>query len=172
MVIIDKEVSSGVIKDRAKQTFDSYRKAHSDYIDNILEKQKKEKDFKELNFKENNKTHTAKLKEAGLKESVYKKVVSAYSKRNDKGEFALLDKLREALNKPEENHELILHLTDKKLFNDAFKIKSAQETQKTIVRLASSSKSTGNKKTIKSDNTDKVSPWQKYAEIHNSNLKK
>ena len=84
----------------------------------MLEKQKKEKEFKDLNFKENKKSLTAKLKEAGLKESVYKKVASQYGKKNDNGDYALIDKVREALDNPDDNHELILHLADKKLFNE------------------------------------------------------
>lgn len=172
ITIIDKEVKSGVIENKAKEIFDNYRKAHTAYIDKILEEQSKEKEFKELNFKENKKLLTAKLKEAGLKESVYKKVASEYGKKNESGDYALVDKLREALDNPEANHELILHLADKGLFNETFKIKAAQESQKTIVRLASRAASKGNKQIVKNTSTELESPWVKAAQKYNESLNK
>ena len=120
--LIDSKVKKGTLEKEAKEVFDLYRNAHAKYIDDMLEEQRKEKQHKDLNFKENKKTLVAKLKESGLKESVYKKVATEYAKKNANGEHALIDKLREALNNPEENHELILHLADKKLFNETFKI--------------------------------------------------
>ena len=172
ITIIDKEVKSGKLKAKALETFDVYRNAHAQYVDDILAQQKKDKEFKDLNFKENKKTLTAKLKESGLKESVYKKVSSEYAKKNDSGDYALVDKLREALNNPEENHELILHLTDKKLFNEVFKIKASGEAQKTIVRLASGAASKGNKKASQTQATEAQAPWLKAAQIHNDSIKK
>lgn len=171
ITIIDKEVKSGKLKEKALETFDLYRSAHSQYIDDILEQQKKEKEFKDLNFRENKKSLTAKLKESGLKESVYKKVASEYGKKNDNGDYALIDKLREALDSPEENHELILHLADKKLFNETFKIKASQETQKTIVRLASGAASKSGKQSTKATDTEAKAPWLVAAKIHNENNK-
>ena len=172
ITIIDKEVKSGKLKDKAQGIFDKYRDAHSKYIDDILEKQKKDKEFKDLNFRENKKALTAKLKESGLKESVYKKVASEYGKKNDNGDYALIDKLREALDNPDENHELILHLADKKLFNETFKIKASQETQKTIVRLASGASSKGNKQSTRTNSTEARAPWLKAAQAHNESIKK
>lgn len=171
ITIIDKEVKSGVIAEKSKEIFDTYRKAHTAYIDKILEEQSKEKEFKELNFKENKKLLTAKLKEAGLKESVYKKVASEYGKKNESGDYALVDKLREALDNPEANHELILHLADKDLFNETFKIKAAQESQKAIVRLASSAASKGNKQVVKNTQTEAESPWARAAQKYNEAIK-
>ena len=171
ITIIDKEVKSGTIKDKALENFNSWRQAHSDYINGKLEEQKKAKEFKELNLKENKKVLTAKLKESGLKESVYKKVASEYAKRNENGEHALLDKLREALNSPEENHELILHLADKKLFNETFKIKASHEAHKTIVKLASGAASKGNRQTSKTQKPEVDAPWLIAAQKHNENIK-
>lgn len=171
ITIIDKEVKSGKIKDSSIKVFDAYREAHSKYIDDILEKQKKDKEFKDLNFKENKKLLTSKLKEAGIKESTYKKVTTEYSKKNDSGDFYLVDKLREALNNPEENYELILHLTDKNLFNDTYKIKSSMETQKAIVRLASRAVNKNNKKSHKSESKQDDAPWLKFAESYNESIK-
>lgn len=169
ITLIQKEIKSGSLKDSATKIFNLYRDAHSKYIDDKLEQQRKEKEFKDLNFKENKKALTAKLKESGIKESVYKKVSSEYSKKNSNGESILIDKLREALDKPEENYELILHLTDKKLFKEVFKIKSSNDTQRTIVKLASGASSKGNKKTIKSgQKTEEKAPWLRVAEIHNN----
>lgn len=173
IVLIDKEVKNGKIKETSQAIFDSYRTAHSKYIDKILEEKRKDKEYKDLNFKENKKTLVAKLKEAGLKESVYKKVASEYSKKNKNGEYTLVDKLKEALSKPEDNHELILHLADKSIFNETFKIKASNETQRTIVRLASKSASKGNRQVVKTQHQqENTAPWLKAAEIHNNNLKK
>lgn len=171
ITIIDKEVKSGKIKESSQAIFTAYREAHTKYIDGILEEQKKEKEFKDLNFKENKKALTAKLKESGLKESVYKKVATEYARKNENGEHALIDKLKEALNNPEENHELILHLTDKKLFNEVFKIKASHETQKVIRRLASGAEAKGNKQASKGKQTDVTAPWLKAAQIHNESIK-
>ena len=172
IVLINKEIKNGTLKETATKIFDLYRGAHSKYIDEKLEEQKKNKEFKDLNFKENKKALTAKLKEAGFKESVCKKVTLEYSKKNENGEYVLVDKLKEILSNPEENYELILHLTDKKLFNDTFKIKASQEAQKTIVRLASGVSAKGNRKSTRTQPQEVQAPWLKMAEIHNSNLKK
>jgi hypothetical protein len=168
---INREIKNGTIAKTSQNIFDAYRDAHTKYIDDILEKQRKEKEFKDLNFKENKKLLTSKLKEAGLKESVYKKVASEYSNKNENGDFVLVDKLREALNNPEENYELILHLADKNLFNETYKIKASTETQKAIVRLASGAAMKGNKKSQKTQDTKQDSPWGKYAEAYNQSIK-
>lgn len=168
---INREIKNGTIAKTSQNIFDAYRDAHTKYIDDILEKQRKEKEFKDLNFKENKKLLTSKLKEAGLKESVYKKVASEYSNKNENGDFALIDKLRDALNKPEENYELILHLADKNLFNETYKIKTSAETQKTIVKLASGAAMKGNRKSQKTQDTKQDSPWIKYAEVYNESIK-
>lgn len=170
--LIKISVEKGTIAAEAQEVFDLYRDAHTKYIDNMLAEQKKEKEFKDLNFKENKKALTAKLKEVGLKESVYKKVASEYAKKNENGEHALIDKLKEALSNPEENHELILHLSDKKLFNETFKIKASQEAQKTIVKLASGAASKGNRQSTKTQTNDVQAPWLKIAQMHNENIKK
>ncbi len=172
MTIIKSEVSSGKLKEKAEATFNQYREAHERYIDEKLVAQKKDKEFKDLNFKENKKVLTAKLKEAGLKESVYKKVTSEYEKKDSNGEFNLVNKLREALNNPEENHELILHLSDKKLFNEAFKIKTAGATAKAIVKLNGMAGKQGNKVISKTTDVKAVAPWEEYAEKFNQNLKR
>lgn len=171
IALIKLSEQNGTLKEEAQEIFDNYRTAHSNYIDKILEEQNKEKEFKDLNFKENKKALTAKLKEAGLKESVYKKIASEYGKKNESGDYALIDKLKEALDNPEANHELILHLADKDTFNEIFKIKAAQESQKHIVRLASSAASKGNKQTIKANSTEVVSPWDKAAQAYNESIK-
>lgn len=172
VVLINKEVKNETLKETATKIFDKYRDAHSKYIDDKLEEQRKEKTFKDLNFKENKKALIAKFKESGLKESAYKKVSAEYAKKNSNGEYALIDKLREALNKPEENHELILHLADKGLFNEVYKIQAAQETQKSIVRLASGTAAKGNKNTTTRPKVEADAPWLRFAEAHNSNIKK
>lgn len=163
-------VQKGTIADDAQEVFDNYRKAHANYIDEMLEKQKKDKEFKDLNFKENKKALTEKLKESGLKEAAYKKVASEYGKKNENGDYALMDKLREVLDNPEKNHELILHLADPSLFNEIFKIKASQETQRTIVRLNNKQASQGNRQSQKTTNTEQISPWQQAAEIYNKSL--
>lgn len=171
ITLIDKEIKAGTLKNTATKVFDMYRDAHSKYIDEKLKEQRKEREFKELNFKENKKALVAKLKEAGLKESVYKKVSSEYSKKNNNGEYALVDKLKDILEKPEENYELILHLTDEKLFKEVFKIKASNDTQRTIVKLATGTTLKGNKKSVKSTrNINDKAPWLLAAEIHNNNL--
>lgn len=171
ITIIDKEAKGGTLKDKAQKTFDDYRAAHMKYIDDMLMQQKKEKEFKDLNFKENKKTLTAKLKESGLKESVYKKVAAEYAKKNDNGDYYLIDKLREALESPEEHHELILHLADKDLFNQTFNIKASNETQKTIVRLASGASAKGNRQSSRPTNTEVSAPWLRDAENYNTSIK-
>lgn len=171
ITLIEKSVAKGTLEDEAKEVFGTYRNAHAKYVDDILEGQKKDKEFKDLNFKENKKALTAKLKSAGLKEGVYKKVSNEYAKKNEKGEFALVDKLKEILSKPEENHELILHLVDKKLFNDTFKIKASQETQRTVVRLASRAASKGNKKVQSSAPQEAQAPWLVAAAKYNESVK-
>ena len=171
ITIIEKEVRSGKIEDSSKKTFESYRDAHSQYIDEILEKQKKDKEFKDLNFKENKKLLTSKLKEAGYGENVYRKVTSEYSKKNENGDFALIDTLREALSNPEDNFDLILHLTDKNLFNQVHKIKASNETQRTIYKLARGTEAKGNKKVQKTDQSDDTPSWLKFAESHNEKIK-
>jgi hypothetical protein len=168
--LIKISINSGTIALEAQEVFDSYRKSHSEYVDKMLEEQKKEKEFIDLNFKENRKSLTEKLKNAGLKESVYKKVASEYSKKNENGEYALVDKLKAILDNPEDNHELILHLVDKNLFNETFKIKSAQEAQKTIVRLASGAQSKGNRKALKTEDDTPNTPWMRNAQIYNESL--
>ena len=170
ITIIDGEIKKGKIEETSKSAFERYRKSHADYIDSIAEQQRKDKEFRDMNFKENKKTLTAKLKEAGLKESVYKKVAAEYGKLNEQGEHQLIDKLKEALSNPEENHELILHLADKKLFNETFRIKASQEQQKTIVRLASSAQSKGNRKTLKDQDTNLEAPWLKAARKYNESI--
>ena len=82
-----------------------------------------------------------------------------------------MDKLKEILSKPEENHELILHLVDKKLFNDTFKIKASQETQRTVVRLASRAASKGNKKVQSSAPQEAQAPWLVAAAKYNESVK-
>ena len=171
-VLIEKEISKGTLKDTATKIFDLYRDAHTKYIDEKLEEQRKKKEFKELNFKENKKALTAKLKAAGFKEGVYKKISAEYAKKNSLGEYSLLDKVKEILENPEENYEVIMHIADKNLFNESFKIKASQETQKTIVRLASSSASKGNKKSLNKQPENIKAPWLKAAEIHNNTVKK
>lgn len=162
----------GTLKKEAEDIVNNYRKAHSDYIDGILEQQKKDKEFREVNFKENKKALTAKLKEKGLKESGYKKVAAEYAKRDEKGNFLLVNKLKDILDNPEENYELILHLADPKLFKDVFKIEAAQSTQKTIIRLASGASSKGNKRTLKSSTQDNDAPWDRAARAFNESLTK
>ena len=170
--LIKDSVKEGTLEAEATEIFNRVRKSHSDYIDSVLEKQRKEKEFKETNFKENKKALTAKLKEAGLKESAYKKVTSEYAKRDEKGNFLLIDKLKDILNNPEENHEVILHLTDKKLFNEVFKVKAAHTVQKEVIRLASGSNSKGNKRTLKTNDRKEETPWDRAARIHNEALAK
>jgi hypothetical protein len=173
ITIIEKEVKSGKIEDTSKKIFDNYREAHSNYINEILDQQTKDKDFKDLNFKENKKLLTSKLKESGYGEAVYKKVAAEYAKKNDNGDFILVDKLREALNNPEENYDLILHLTDKNLFNQSYEIKASNETQKKIYKLARGTEVKGNKKIqkVKQEDTNDT-PWGKYAEAYNQSRKK
>lgn len=171
ITIIEKEVKSGKIEEASKKIFDSYREAHANYIDDILEKQKKEKEFKDLNFKENKKLLTSKLKESGYGEAVYKKVATEYSKKNENGDFALVDTLREALNNPEENYDLILHLTDRNLFNQVHKIKASNETQRTIYKLARGTEAKGNKKIQKTEQDNNDTPWGKYAKAYNQSVK-
>ncbi|MFT6125922.1 MAG: hypothetical protein ACJAVA_000364 [Flavobacteriaceae bacterium] len=171
ITIIEKEVKSGKIEDTSKKIFDNYREAHSSYIDDILEQQKKDKEFKDLNFKENKKLLTSKLKESGYGEAVYKKVAAEYSKKNENGDYTLVDTLREALNNPEENYDLILHLTDKNLFNKAHEIKSSNETQKKIYKLARGTEVKGNKKIQKVEQEVNETPWGKYAEAYNEHIK-
>lgn len=170
--LIEYSIKNGTLKEEAKEVFDLYRDAHSNYINDKLEEQRKAKEFKDLNFKENKKTLVAKLKESGFKESVYKKVSSEYSKKTESGDYALLNKVRDILDNPEENYEIILHLADKKLFNETFKIKASQEAQKTIVRLASSAASKGNKKSVKTTPQETQAPWLKIAEMHNNSINK
>lgn len=170
--LIEYSIKNGTLKEESKELFDLYRDAHSNYINEKLEEQRKVKEFKDLNFKENKKSLVAKLKEAGFKESVYKKVSTEYSKKTESGDYALLNKVRDILDNPEENFEVILHLADKKLFNETFKIKASQEAQKTIVRLASSAASKGNKKSTKTQPQEVQAPWLKIAELHNSNINK
>ena len=170
IVIIEKEVKSGEIATKSRDIVKVYRDAHAKFVDDTLADQRKKNSDKVFNFKENKKALVAKLKEQGLKESVYKKVASEYGKLNNNGEYALMDKLKLALEKPEENHELILHLADKKLFNDTFKIKAAQETHKKIVRLASGAEAKGNRKPGTTTPTEIKAPWLQVAEQHNSNL--
>jgi hypothetical protein len=170
IALIKLSVEKGNIQEEAQDIFDMYRGAHEKYIDEILNNQKKDREFKELNSKENKKSLTEKLKSAGLKESVYKKVATEYSRRNESGEYTLVDKLREALSNPEENHELILHLADKDMFNELFKIKSSQEEVKKIYKLARQTQSQGNRKVNKTVNEDNTAPWLKYAQAHNDKL--
>jgi hypothetical protein len=172
MIIINADVKSETLATKANTIFDSYRTAHTTYVDKMLVEQNKAKEHKELNFKENRKELTAKLKEAGLKESVYKKVSAEYAKKNDKGEHVLVEKLREALKNPGENHELILHLADKQLFNDTFKIKAAQESHRAMVKLASGSGPKGNRQVTKTQQENNTAPWLKIAENHNASIKK
>lgn len=173
IALINASIKAGTLKEEAQEIFDAYRAAHANFIDQKLEEQRKAKEFKDLNFKENKKALTNKLKEAGFKESVYKKVASEYAKKNSSGDYALVDKLREALDNPEENHELILHLADKTLFNETFKIKAAQESQKTIVRLATGAASKGNRKPAQTQTSDEnTAPWLKAAEAYNERLRK
>ena len=54
--IIQELRKEGKLEKEAKEVFDAYRKTASEYIDSILEQQKKDKNFKETNFKENKKT--------------------------------------------------------------------------------------------------------------------
>ena len=171
IALIKAKEQKGTLAADAKEVFDSYRTAHTKYIDGVLAEQKKKKEFKDTNFKENKKTLTAKLKESGLKESVYKKIASEYAKKNANGEHALIDKLKEALNNPEENHELIMHLADKNLFNETFKIKAAQESQKQIVRLATGAASKGNKQISKAKPQETDAPWLKAAQQFNETIK-
>ena len=171
MVIIKSDDRSGSLAKKANDVFDSYRTAHTDYVDQMLADQNKAKEHKELNFKENKKELIAKLKEAGLKESVYKKVSAEYSKKDTKGEHVLIEKLREALKNPGENHELILHLTDKQLFNDTFKIKAAQESHKSMVRLATGLGAKGNKQVTRTQQAETSAPWLRIAEAHNAKIK-
>jgi riboflavin synthase len=168
--LIKISISSGTIALEAQEVFDSYRRSHSEYVDKMLEDQKKDKEFIDLTFKENKKALTEKLKNAGLKETVYKKVTSEYSKKNENGEYALVDKLKAILDNPEDNHELILHLVDKNLFNETFKIKSAQEAQKTIVRLASGAQSKGNRQSSKTEDQTPNTPWMRNAQIYNEGI--
>lgn len=169
--LIDKEIRNGTISKTGQHAFDAYRKSHADYVDAILEKQVKAKEHRDFNFKENKKALTSKYKEAGLKESAYKKVVADYSKRDEKGEYNLITKLREVLDNPEENHEVILHLADKTLFDTLFKIKASNESSKAVVRLKTAAGATGNKQGIRGVSADNDAPWLKFAEKHNSNIK-
>lgn len=170
-VLINQQVTKGTLKESATKVFDTYRDSHSKYIDEKLLEQKKKKEFKDITFKENKKALTAKLKEVGMKESVYKKITAEYAKKNKQGEFVLVDKLKEILNNPEENHEIILHLADKKSFNDLFKIKASQGTQRKIVQLANKTANKGNRQTIQKQVTDAGdAPWALAAHNYN-NLK-
>ena len=94
-----------------------------------------------------------------------------YAKKNEKGEFALVDKLREALNNPEENHELILHLTDKNIFKDIFKIKASQTTAREIKVLATGASKKGNRVTHKGRVVEEETPWLKNANQFNEKYK-
>lgn len=170
--LIDVSLKEKTLKEEAQEVFNAYRKQHSDYIDGMLSQQQKEKEIREINFKENKKALTSKYKETGLKESAYKKVISEYSKRDEKGEFLLLNKLKEILNKPEENHEVILHLIDKKIFNEAFKIKSAHQTQKEIYKLKTTSENKSNKKSTRAAAADSSAPWMIGAQKFNESINK
>lgn len=170
--LIKASISSGNIESEAQEIFDKYRKAHADYIDEVLKKQKAEKDFKDLNFKENKKSLIENLKNSGIKEDVYKKVASEYSKKNEEGDYALVDKLRSILDNPEDNHELILHLVDKNLFNQVFRIKASQESQKTIIRLATGAASKGNRGSVSRTEEKTESPWEANARAYNENIKR
>jgi hypothetical protein len=168
--LIKISISTGTIALEAQEIFESYRSSHAAYVDKMLEEQKKEKEFTDLNFKENKKSLIEKFKNAGLKESVYKKVAAEYSKKNESGEYALVEKLRGILDNPEDNHELILHLVDKNIFNETFQIKSAQEAQKTIVRLASGAQSKGNRQSSKTEEQTTSTPWMRNAQIYNESI--
>lgn len=170
--LIEISNQDGKLAEEAQEVFDIYRKNHADFIERKLQEQKKQKEFKELNYKENKKSLIEKLKEAGLKETAYKKVATEYAKRNDNGEYALIDKLKAALEKPDENYELILHLSDAKLFNDTYSIKSAQDAQRKIVRLATGASSKGNKQTVRTNAKVEETPWTSFADQFNQNLKR
>lgn len=160
----------GELKSKSESVVEKYQQAYKDTVDKKLEEQKKKKDIKEFNFTENKKVLRNKLKEAGLKETAYKKVIGEYNKKDAKGNHLLLEKFKEALNNPKENYELILHLADKKLFEQIFNIKSAHETAKTVVTLASTAQSKGNRKLGKSVQPSKEVPWKIGAQAYNNTI--
>lgn len=157
----------GNLASEANAVFEAYREKHKQIIDQKLEEQKNKKLSKEAAIKENKKAFAEKLKSAGLKDSLYKKVSSEFQKRDENGEYELVNTLRNMLENPQEYHEQILHLTDKKAFNEVFKIKAAEETTRKVVSLAGGLKSKGNRtvstKAIKTSNM----PWEEAAESYN-----
>lgn len=171
IALIKNSVQQNTIGEEAKEIFDSYRDAHANYLDQVAEEQKKEKEFKDTNFNANKKMLAEKMKEGGLKEGVYKKVVSEYSKKNESGEYLLLDKMRQALDKPEENYELILHLVDREAFNGFEKLKASQETHKKIVRLNNQAQAKSSKRAINTTASTEIPSWMRNAEQFNKSIK-
>ena len=169
--LIKLSVQNKTIEEEANEIFDTYRNAHSNYLDQVAKEQKKEKEFKDTNFKANRKMLADKMKEGGLKEGVYKKVVAEYSKKNENGEYLLVEKMREALEKPEENYELILHLADKEAFNGFEKLRASQDMHKKIVRLNNQAQTKSNQRTVKSNATTDTPLWMKHAQQFNQNIK-
>lgn len=162
--LIESREEDGELDGEADKIYDAYQKAYDTHWEGIAEKSKEKKEQEQKILLERKKSLNKIFKDTNIRESVYRKVVDSVSQKNDNNEEKIFDTLRDILKNPEENYEILLHLTDKESFNKINKINNSKEGTKRVIKLVNDSKSKA-KSDIKKESNEQGAIWERAIEF-------
>jgi len=117
----------GVVKHQ-NERYDTYMNSKSEEL-----KVKKEEEAKKLS--ETRKNLSKVLQDSKIKENIARKIVDGVTKPISGNTLQVHEALKEVLKNPEENYEVLLHLLDRKSFNELYKIKQSSTQIQTVLSL-------------------------------------
>jgi hypothetical protein len=143
--LLEVKKNNGTLKPEAEQYYGAYQKAYDDRVTQVTEDRVKRETETESRIKTNRKALAEKLKEEGLKDNQTKKITEAFGRKNTKGEYEIIEKLREAIDSPAENYDLLVRLIDPEVAKALKVIEFGSKVARDIVRIAGSSGKTTKK---------------------------
>ena len=123
----------------SKQIVDAYNEQYDKYLDEKENEAVTKAADEKKRVAEKRKDLNKVLRESKIKDTISRKIVDGVTKpTSEKGRYAVHDALDALLENPQENYEVLLHLLDKKSFDELYKVKSKKNEIKNTITLIDS----------------------------------
>ena len=152
----------------SKQIVEAYNKSYDKYLTDKEEELKQDNLKKKQELQERKKSLTKTLKDNKLKDSIVRKVIDGVTKPISGNKVQIHQVFEEILKNPEENYEVLLHILDKKSYNELYKIRQRTDQVKNVIKLVDALPKSKAKKTKQTTKEENLTDFEK--EILNINL--
>lgn len=119
----------------SKDVVTAYNQAYDNYLDKVNQDAAQAKENEKKVLVDRRKKLTDTFKKGGMKDKAFNPVIEGVTKVLPDGRLPIHKVIEEILEKPEENYEVLLHLMNKQVYDEMFKMKTKSASTEEVLRL-------------------------------------